>query len=416
MSLRLACRLLAFFLALGGLGRAWADSDATRAATPAQGADLASPGATGMPVHQAPVEARILWAPSVVAGSDGQRHLAYELRITGFQDGDEPLKLVRIDVHAQPGGAPLATIAGDAIGALLSQPSQDGEFRDGVSIGPGRSRTLFFWLTVPPGVAPAALRHRLVFRTAKGELAQADGVDTAIRLAAPIRIGPPLRGGRWLAVDGPGEHRSHHWGGSVAIDGKLTIPQRFAIDWFALDDGNHSVRGAHDSLAATVDGDWIGYGRDVLAVADGVVVDARDGIPNGRPLAPLESPDDLTARTLYGNFVVLQIAPNAFVHYAHLQDASLAVRIGQKVSRGAVLGHLGQTGAAGAPHLHFHVSDRPTFEQSEGLPFAIDAFVLLGQAAIADTFDPTRHVELLAARSGPRRFELPLGGSVVTFP
>jgi hypothetical protein len=369
-----------------------------------------------MPVHQAPVEARVLWVPRVVAGSDGQRHLAYELRITSFQEGAAPLKLVRIDIHANPDGAPLATIEGDAIGALLSQPAPADESREGLAIGPGRSRTLFFWLTLPPEASPTGLRHRLVFITGKGERAQADSVDAAILQAPPVTIGPPLRGGRWLAVEGPGDHRSHHWGGLVAIDGKLTIPQRFAIDWFALDDGNHSVRGTPDSLAATVDADWVGFGRDVLAVADGVVVDARDGIPDGRPLAPQESPDDLTARSLYGNFVVLEIAPNTYVHYAHLRSGSLVAKVGQKVRRGDVLGRLGQTGAAGAPHLHFHVSDRPTFEQSEGLPYLIDAFVLLGRTTIAETFDPAKAVELHPAPAGSRRSELPLADDVVAFP
>ncbi len=371
---------------------------------------------SGSPIHQAQVEARILQAPRVVHGSDGQRHLAYELRITSFQGDDDPMKLVRVTVFSHGGTAPLAMVEGAGIGALLSPQAPEGESRDGVPIAAGRSKTLFFWLTPPPGPLPSFLRHQLVFRTGKGEMAQADNVDTTILASSPIRIGPPLRGGRWLAVEGPGNHRSHHWGGLVAIDGKLTIPQRFAIDWFGLDDGNHSIRGAHDSLASTVDADWFGYGHEVLAVADGVVADARDGIPNGQPLTPQETPDDLTARTLYGNFVILKIAPDTYVHYAHLQQGTLAVKIGQKVRRGAVLGRLGQTGAAGAPHLHFHVSDRPTFEQSEGLPYLIDAFVLLGRATLEDTFDPARRVGLLEPQARPRRSELPLDGSVVTFP
>jgi murein DD-endopeptidase MepM/ murein hydrolase activator NlpD len=369
-----------------------------------------------VPVHQAQVEARILWTPRVVHGSDGRRHLAYELRITSFQDEDDPLKLVRVAVFFDRSKAPLTMVEGAGIGALLSQQAPEGESRDGVAIATGRSKTLFFWLTLPPGPLPSSLRHQLVFRTSKGKTEQADNVDTAILPGPPIRIGPPLRGGRWLAVEGPSNHRSHHWGGLVAVDGKLTIPQRFAIDWFGLDDGNHSVQGTHDALVSTVDADWVGYGHDVLAVADGVVVDARDGIPNGRPMAPQESPDDITARTLYGNFVVLEIAPNTYAHYAHLQSASVAVKVGQKVRRGAVLGHLGQTGAAGAPHLHFHVSDRPTFEQSEGLPYQIDAFVLRGRATLEDTFDPATPVDLTESPARPRRAELPLDGSVVTFP
>ena len=408
--------VLAFLWAIGCASSAWSAPSATTADPPAPASAPAAQSPADAPIHQAQVEARILWAPRVVPGSDGRRHLAYELRITSSQDGDDPIRLVRIAVFADRATAPLAMIEGADIGALLSQPPQEEEPRDGVAIRSGRSRTFFFWLSLPPGTSPSSLRHQLVFRTGKGAIEQADNVDTPIDQAPPIRIGPPLRGGRWLAVDGPGDHRSHHWGGSVAIDGKLTIPQRFAIDWFGLDDDNHSVHGVHDSLASTVDADWVGYGHDVLAVADGVVADARDGIPNGQPLAPQESPDDLTARTLYGNFVILKIAPNTYVHYAHLQSGSLLVKIGQKVRRGVALGRLGQTGAAGAPHLHFHVSDRPTFEQSEGLPFLIDAFVLLGRVAIADTFDPAKPVDLLASQNRPRRSELPLDSSVVMFP
>jgi len=397
--------VLAFLCAVG-IGGAW----------PLQASTLSAQGPTDAPiVHQAQIEARILWAPRLVQGSDGQRHLAYELRITSFQADKAPLELVRIAVFSDKGTAPLATVEGAGIGALLAQ--QEEAPQDGVTIDSGQSKSFFFWLTPPQGELPSSLRHQLTLRTGKGEIERAENISTPIPQSPPIKIGPPLRGDRWMAVEGPGNHRSHHWGGLVAIDGRLTIPQRFAIDWFGLDDGNHSVRGAHDSLASTVDADWVGYGHEVLAVADGVVVDARDGVPNGNPLAPQEVPDDLTARSLYGNFVILKIAPNSYVHYAHLQNGSLAARIGQRVQRGAVLGLLGQTGAAGAPHLHFHISDRPTFEQSEGLPFVIDAFTLLGRGTIEDTFDPAKPVNLQPAKTiGQRRSELPLDGSVVTFP
>ncbi|WBY07334.1 M23 family metallopeptidase [Sphingomonas sp. 7/4-4] len=154
----------------------------------------------------------------------------------------------------------------------------------------------------------------------------------------------------------------------MAIDGKLTNPQRFAVDWFAIDAEDRAFRGTHASPASTVDEDWFGYGQDVLAVAAGVVVDARDGIANGRPLAPQESPEDLTNRTLYGNFVVLKIGPGVFAHYAHLKAGSLTVKIGQKVRRGTVIGQLGQTGAAGAPICTFTSATGPASSDRKGCP------------------------------------------------
>ena len=368
------------------------------------------------PAHQAQVEARVIEAPQPVEGSDGIGHLAYELQVTSFFSGEAPLKLTRVAVFADEGTAPLAVFEGAQVEALLSQPSKADGPSDGVPIASGRSRTLYFWLSPPSGAAPKSLRHELEFATPDGGLERASDVRAPVTAIPPIRIGPPLRGGRWLAVEGPGNHLSHHWGSMVAIDGMLSIPQRYAIDWFGLDGGNHSIRGVHASPAATMDADWIGYGRDVLAVRDGVVVDARDGIPNGTPLAPQQVPDDLTARTLYGNFVVLRIAPGVYAHYAHLRAGSVRVRPGQRVRRGMVIGRLGQTGSAGAPHLHFHVSDRPGFERSEGLPFVIDRFTLLGEARIEDSFDSAVPVPVRAAGARMRRDALPLDGSITAFP
>jgi murein DD-endopeptidase MepM/ murein hydrolase activator NlpD len=397
----LSLRILAAALTLAG---------ATALQSPAK-LVAAAPAA----IHQAQVDCRFLAAPQAVRGSDGKTHLAYELRVTSFYSGDRPLRLTSLTIYPDGGSTPLQTIAGAALSSLLSRPPEKAG-DDGIAIAGGQTQTLFLWLTLPAGVRPESLRHQLTFAEPDGGIERADDVRLNLIPRAPINIGPPLRGGRWLAVEGPGNHLSHHWGSMVAIDGTLSIPQRFAIDWFGLDTDNHSVRGAHDSLAATRDEDWVGYRHDVLAVADGVVVDARDGAPNGKPLAPETVPDDLTARTLYGNFVILRIAPGVYAHYAHFERGSVAVRIGERVRRGTVIGRLGQSGAAGAPHLHFHLSNRPTFERSEGLPYVIDAFTALGQSKVEDTFDPAKPVALAPSPKGRRRAEMPLDGSVVTFP
>jgi murein DD-endopeptidase MepM/ murein hydrolase activator NlpD len=275
--------------------------------------------------------------------------------------------------------------------------------------------TLFLWLTLPGDAAPRTLRHQLDFRTASGGLQRARGVLGRVADRSPIVLGAPLRGGLWLAAEGPGNPHSHHWGSLVAVDGMLTIPQRFAIDWFGLDESGHSVRGNHESLAATTDADWVGFDQVALAVADGVVRDVRDDAPDGTPLAPQSVPDDLTARALYGNFVVLEIAPGTFAHYAHLRKGSVTLKVGDHVRRGAVIGRLGQSGAAGAPHLHFHLSDRMTFEESEGLPYVIGGFALVGKSAIEQTFGPSVPVTFGSPASPPRREEMPLDQDVVRF-
>ena len=61
----------------------------------------------------------------------------------------------------------------------------------------------------------------------------------------------------------------------------------------------------------------------------------------------------------YGNGVVLSHSPQLETLYAHM--ARLAVKEGQKVSRGQILGWMGRTGNATGVHLHYevHLRGRP---------------------------------------------------------
>ncbi|KQM19658.1 M23 family metallopeptidase [Novosphingobium sp. Leaf2] len=366
-------------------------------------------------VHQAQVEIRALNTPRPTRGSDGALHVAYELRITSFQAGSDLLRLTKLQVWQGSDPRPLMTLEGRALAGVIVQTGDDGDATDGVPIAAGTTRTLFLWLRLAAPRDATALRHELTFTTAHGVVQIARNVRIPVSAVKPIVIAPPLRAGPWLAAEGPGNHLSHHWGGITAIDGKLTIPQRFAIDWFLIDDRGHAFSEARPMPSATTDEDWFGYNQDVLAVADGVVVDARDGVPNGKPLAPVASPDDLTSRTLYGNFVVLKIGPNVYAHYAHLRNGSVTMRIGQRVKRGTVIGRLGQTGAAGAPHLHFHLSDSARFEQSEGLSYVIDSFARIGHGSINDMLDPARPVDWRSKKTDTVSLGLPLDGDIVRF-
>ena len=76
-------------------------------------------------------------------------------------------------------------------------------------------------------------------------------------------------------------------------------------------------------------------GTPVLAVADGEVVYAGDGIRG------------------YGNLVVLQHPGDLLTVYAH--NSALFVAQGQRVRAGDRIAAVGQTGRATGPHLHFEV-------------------------------------------------------------
>ena len=94
----------------------------------------------------------------------------------------------------------------------------------------------------------------------------------------PLVIAPPLRGGDWLAANGP-SNTSVHRRALLVVNGTPHIAQRFAIDWIKIGPGG---RIAHDDRSRNEN--WFGYGEEVLAVADGTVVATKDGIPENVPM------------------------------------------------------------------------------------------------------------------------------------
>jgi hypothetical protein len=52
-----------------------------------------------------------------------------------------------------------------------------------------------------------------------------------------------------------------------------------------------------------------------------------------------------------------------------------------------VMAHVGNSGNTIAPHLHFHVMDTPSPLASNGVPYAIDAFRVVGATAGTEAFD-----------------------------
>lgn len=360
----------------------------------------------------APVEARVPFPPAAFVGSDGLTHVAYELHVTNIYGDTGPLIPQGLDVYADDSRTPLTSFTAAEL-AGMSRPAP-GEHLP-VAIEAGRRVVFYIWLTLPAGRAsPRALRHRMAFATARHGTALLDGVPVSLDTKPPLVIGPPLRGGLWLAHEGPGNAHSHHWGSLVAVNGQVTIPQRYALDLVGIDPHGHAVRASVKDITNTRHADWIGYGADVLAVADGVVRDMRDGELEHPPLSPQPEPDSLTAHGLFGNYVVLEIGPGVYASYAHLQRGSVRVHAGERVHRGQLLGHLGQSGGSAAPHLHFQISDAATFEGSEGLPFAFDRFDLLGPETEAQLFGQGQ--PWVASPAIHRQAQLPLNDVVIAFP
>ncbi|WP_199098083.1 M23 family metallopeptidase [Dyella sp. ASV21] len=360
----------------------------------------------------APVEARVPFAPSPFVGSDGLTHLAYELHVTNYYGDSGPLKPLSLSVFADDAKTPLLVMDAKAL-SQMAKPT--GTEQKPVSIPPGKRTVFLVWITLPEGSKPPhVLRHRMPLETSKRTVTMLDGAPVQVSDARVLVIGAPLRGGRWLAHEGPGAAQSHHWGSLVAVNGQLTIPQRYALDLVGLDAAGHVMRAGVKDIQKSVYADWIGYGTDVLAVADGVVRSARDGEQEHPPLSPQPEPASLTTNGLFGNYVVLEVSPGVFASYAHLQRGSLKVKPGDHVHRGDTLAKLGQSGNSAAPHLHFQLSNATTFEGSEGVPYVFDRFVFLGAESEAQLFGQGEPWK--ATTADPRRAQMPLNDVVIQFP
>jgi Peptidase family M23 len=227
-------------------------------------------------------------------------------------------------------------------------------------------------------------------------------------------IGPPLKGKGWVAINGCCDATGIHRSSGLAVNGKLYYAQRFAIDWVLLDGSGRLVHGDPSDVHS-----YPCYGADVLAVADGTVVDTLDDLNDQTP-GHLPDRKTINLENVEGNHVVLDLGDGVFAFYAHLQKGSVAVAVGNRVKRGQVLGKLGNTGNTSGPHLHFHLMEGSSVLGSNGIPYVIDTFALAGQVSAAD-FAAAPGLEgdwgkgLLQTPS-QRHDQLPLDLNVVDFP
>ena len=351
-------------------------------------------------------------APTPVRGSDGREHLAIELRLTPAGGSSEPLRIERVETFADNDVTPLVTYEGTELDGRVMRPGAQADARYGRSIERGARVVIHVWVTLHGDrPTPKSLRHRVVFVSGNGA-EQAVERKTDVPSEPPIAIGPPLRGGTWFAHNGPGNHRTAHWGSVLPHSARATIPQRFAIDFIGLDANGRAVRG---DFRKSTNADWAGFGAEVIAAEAGIVRDVRDGVPDHAPMAPVPPPAAPTATATYGNYVIVDIGSGRFVHYAHLQRNSVSVKAGQRVRRGQILGRLGNSGNTNAPHLHFMVTDADAFEDSEGLPFVVDEFEMLGETTAESAVAGEPAGDTLSGPPQKRRGELPLDRAVIRF-
>lgn len=332
---------------------------------------LASPGAAMAQVNQA-LDMQVTETPDIVRiGAADQ--LVYELHLTNF--ASVPIRLDQLVVKAGDKGTPLKSYAGDeltrAIG--LVGPAE----ADARIIPPGRRAVVYVNAPVAADLARDRISHELTLgKVGAGASFTISGGTATPETAALPRLSPPLRGGPWVAVYDPGMERGHRRV-FYATEGTATLPGRFAIDYMKVDAGGKLASGD-----TNIPANHYGFGAEVLAVADGTIIALRDDVTDPATRSGRTNPSIADAS---GNYVMLDIGGGRIATYEHMKQGA-PVKVGDRVKAGQVVGFLGFTGQASAPHLHFHLADRPSILGAEGQPYVVTSLTRLGQYAAIDNF------------------------------
>jgi murein DD-endopeptidase MepM/ murein hydrolase activator NlpD len=319
--------------------------------------------------------------PPIAFKADGRWDLAYELRIASFADTGE-VTITRIDI-LDSNQKPLVSMSGETLKAAV-----DPEAAVGLKLGPRTFTTIYMWLSASSlDEIPRLLRHRITIK-ASDEPTETSTLTPSVPLdRKPVIISPPLRGENWLAANGP-SNTSVHRRAILPVEGRASIGQRFAIDWAQVYPDGEVYRG--DKLNNR---SYRCYGQPVYAVADGIITEVKDGIPENTP-GPTSRAVDITFETVAGNHIIEQIeegtvdkkpidekqtSEKLFATFAHMQPGSLRVKLGDHVHQGQILGLLGNSGNSTAPHLHFQICNANSVLGCEGLPYAFDSFEVQGR-------------------------------------
>ncbi|WP_231745082.1 M23 family metallopeptidase [Mycobacterium sp. IS-1590] len=314
-----------------------------------------------------PIVGDAISQPVPVRATDGKKHLVYEISLTNTLP--HPLTMKSITVLDRD--VALLDLQGDQLAQwarIIGTPSPT------TTIGPAQTALVWFDVALGDDVqTPTRLTHAVALANPDPQdpLFPADQtVDIApveVQPREPVVIRPPLRGASW--VDGGGCcATSAHRTALNPVNGRLWAAERFAIDYIQLDPDGRLLTGD-----ASKPESFSYFGADIHAVGDGRVVSVLDGLPEQ---VPGRDPTGLPLSQYAGNHVVQDLGDGNYALYAHIKTGTVAVKPGDRLTAGQVLGNVGNTGNSTAPHLHFQVMSSPDPLGSNGLPFVIDDFRL----------------------------------------
>jgi hypothetical protein len=368
------------------------------------------PGSVG---QLAPLVFQGLRSPIPFKGSDGRTHLAYVVTIQN--SGPVPVKINKVAVLDAHRDKVISSVSGKTLVGRLGLLATPVAPLKHATLGSSQSGAYWVDVVLKPGASvPKRLQHRITATPVGPSFYEGRDTVTAAPLTVSkkkaVRLVPPLAGERWVDLTGCCTGVPNHRHALFASAGRLYDAQEFAIDFMRFDDQDRLWVGDKSDPK-----DYIVYGAPVLAVADATVVAMTNNLPDQRPLSPSAVPPTEAD----GNFIMLDLGDGRYANYAHLAPGSVTVKVGERVKAGQQMALIGNSGQTGAPHLHFHVMDRPLLAEANGLPYEFDAFTVTGVARLnsidrALTTGSTTKVSPVGR--GAHANELPLELTVLDFP
>ncbi|MFO0920135.1 MAG: M23 family metallopeptidase [Candidatus Saccharimonadales bacterium] len=141
------------------------------------------------------------------------------------------------------------------------------------------------------------------------------------------------------------------WGGDTAEQNHhhSVASQKFAFDFIQTDKDNKFFR-----TNGKTNNDYFSFGADILAPADGVVIETVNGLRDNKP-------SELNSFNYIGNYIMIKHEGKLFSVLGHLKQNSIVVSVGDTVKRGQKIAKCGNSGYTTDPHLHFHIQNSDVF-------------------------------------------------------
>jgi len=339
--------------------------------------------------------------------SNGNLITSYELHIAN--NYRLPMELSKVEIFDIGNSErPFITFDSSYIKENIDRPGLSNEK---VSLFEGNQfGVLNIWLSVDQNSVPKQFYHKLHFNvpTGNGETGKLDVEKALVTFPTEtdLILSPPFREGYWFY------YTIGHKNTRELTEGKPSYAQRFAIDWASIDEDGTFVKGERNKNES-----FVTYGKEILAVADGVIIEIQDNIPDNAGESN-ERAVKLNRYNLSGNHLVLDIGNGINVVYAHLIPNSFKFKVGDRVKTGDVIGLLGNSGESTGPHLHMHVeTSNKLVLGGEGLPYKLKEFSEI------TVFDDNVNIDSLFTNkklpinnlNNKRRNEIPMGVGVVKF-